>query len=94
MAEKEQNYREAAGHYERAWRLGMDPAATSSSSSSSSSATARAQPALGYKLAFQYMKCKQYADAIDVCHQVLAAHPNYPRIRKDILEKSRNNIRT
>ncbi|KAE8747148.1 hypothetical protein FOCC_FOCC006146 [Frankliniella occidentalis] len=86
MAEKEQTYREAAGHYERAWRLGAG--------TSEAGGAARSQPALGYKLAFQYMKCKQYADAIDVCQQVLSAHPNYPRIRKDILEKSRNHLRT
>ena len=84
MAEKEQNYREAAAHYGRAWSLGASDAG----------GTARSHPALGYKLAFQYMKCKQYADAIGVCQQVLAAHPTYPRIRKDVLEKSRNHLRT
>ncbi|KAK3907549.1 Tetratricopeptide repeat protein 21B, partial [Frankliniella fusca] len=88
MAEKEQAYREAAGHYERAWRLGAG------AETGLAGGAARSQPALGYKLAFQYMKCKHYADAIDVCHQVLAAHPNYPRIRKDILDKSRNHLRT
>jgi tetratricopeptide repeat protein 21B len=51
-------------------------------------------PAIGYKLAFNYMKGKRYADAIDVCQQVLKVQPDYPRIRKEILEKSRNNLRT
>lgn len=91
MSEKEQAYREAAGHYERAWRLG---ATVASPTAGPESGSARAHPALGYKLAFQYMKCKRYADAIDVCQQVLAAHPSYPRIRKDILDKSRNHLRT
>ncbi|KAJ8866732.1 hypothetical protein PR048_032593 [Dryococelus australis] len=54
----------------------------------------RTYPAIGYKLAFNYMKTKRYADAIDVCQQVLKLHPDYPRIRKDILDKSRNNLRT
>lgn len=47
----------------------------------------------GYKLAFNYMKAKRYVDAIDVCHTVLNKHPEYPRIRKDILDKSRASIR-
>lgn len=54
----------------------------------------QANPTIGYKLAFNYMKGKRYADAIDICQQVLKVQPDYPRIRKDILEKSRNNLRT
>ncbi|XP_027210397.1 tetratricopeptide repeat protein 21B-like isoform X1 [Penaeus vannamei] len=50
-------------------------------------------PMIGYKLAFNYMKAKRYVDAIDVCHTVLNKHPEYPRIRKDILDKSRASIR-
>uniref|UniRef100_A0AAX7VL95 Tetratricopeptide repeat protein 21B n=1 Tax=Astatotilapia calliptera TaxID=8154 RepID=A0AAX7VL95_ASTCA len=51
-------------------------------------------PTIGYKLAFNYLKAKRYVDAIDVCHKVLAAHPNYPRIRKDILDKARASLRS
>nr|CAD7199018.1 unnamed protein product [Timema douglasi] len=54
----------------------------------------RTNPTIGYKLAYNYMKAKRYANAIDVCHQVLKEQPDYPRIRKEILEKSRNNLRT
>uniref|UniRef100_A0A2K6ETV2 Tetratricopeptide repeat domain 21B n=1 Tax=Propithecus coquereli TaxID=379532 RepID=A0A2K6ETV2_PROCO len=50
-------------------------------------------PAVGYKLAFNYLKAKKYVDAIDVCHQVLEAHPSYPKIRKDILDKARTSLR-
>ncbi|XP_071548285.1 tetratricopeptide repeat protein 21B-like [Panulirus ornatus] len=50
-------------------------------------------PMIGYKLAFNYMKARRFVDAIDVCHIVLAKHPEYPRIRKDILDKSRASIR-
>ncbi|XP_023398640.2 tetratricopeptide repeat protein 21B isoform X2 [Loxodonta africana] len=50
-------------------------------------------PAVGYKLAFNYLKGKKYVDAIDVCHQVLEAHPTYPKIRKDILDKARASLR-
>ncbi|XP_073097695.1 tetratricopeptide repeat protein 21B isoform X1 [Manis javanica] len=50
-------------------------------------------PAVGYKLAFNYLKAKKYVDAIDICHQVLETHPNYPKIRKDILDKARTSLR-
>ncbi|KAE8581031.1 hypothetical protein XENTR_v10024640 [Xenopus tropicalis] len=50
-------------------------------------------PTVGYKLAFNYLKAKRYVDAIDVCHKVLELHPNYPKIRKDILDKSRAALR-
>ncbi|KAK7913141.1 hypothetical protein WMY93_013352 [Mugilogobius chulae] len=50
-------------------------------------------PTIGYKLAFNYLKAKRHVDAIDVCHKVLAAHPNYPKIRKDILDKARAALR-
>ncbi|XP_029790318.1 tetratricopeptide repeat protein 21B isoform X2 [Suricata suricatta] len=50
-------------------------------------------PAVGYKLAFNYLKAKRCVDAIDVCHQVLEGHPSYPKIRKDILDKARTSLR-
>ncbi|XP_038077972.1 tetratricopeptide repeat protein 21B-like isoform X2 [Patiria miniata] len=50
-------------------------------------------PTIGYKLAFNYLKAKRYVDAIDICHKVLASHPNYPKMRKDILDKARASIR-
>uniref|UniRef100_A0A6J0TFY9 Tetratricopeptide repeat protein 21B n=1 Tax=Pogona vitticeps TaxID=103695 RepID=A0A6J0TFY9_9SAUR len=51
-------------------------------------------PAIGFKLAFNYLKAKRYIDAISVCHKVLETHPNYPKIRKDILDKARISLRT
>ncbi|XP_061698597.1 tetratricopeptide repeat protein 21B-like isoform X2 [Syngnathoides biaculeatus] len=45
-------------------------------------------PTVGYKLALNYLKAKQNFDAIDVCHKVLATHPNFSQIRKDILDKA------
>jgi len=47
----------------------------------------------GYKLAFNYLKAKRFVDAVDVSHKVLAIHPDYPRIRKEILDKARSSIR-
>ena len=54
----------------------------------------RTNPNLGHRLAYTFMKAKRYADAIDTCQQVLKLQPDFPRIRKEILEKSRNNLRT
>uniref|UniRef100_A0A8D0ECK0 Tetratricopeptide repeat domain 21B n=1 Tax=Salvator merianae TaxID=96440 RepID=A0A8D0ECK0_SALMN len=54
----------------------------------------QASPAIGFKLAFNYLKAKRYIDAISVCHKVLEAHPNYPKIRKDILDKARTALKT
>ncbi|KAM4731833.1 tetratricopeptide repeat protein 21B [Anableps anableps] len=51
-------------------------------------------PAIGYKLAFNYLKAKRHVDAIDVCHKVLAAHPDYPKMRKEILDKARAALRS
>ncbi|XP_061402484.1 tetratricopeptide repeat protein 21B-like [Musca vetustissima] len=51
------------------------------------------KPHIGYKLAYNYMKTKQYVEAIVICQQVLKLHPDYVIIQKDILEKCRNNLR-
>lgn len=49
---------------------------------------------VGYKLAFNYLKARRYVDTIDVCHKVLQNNPSYPKIRKDILEKARQSLRS
>ncbi|KAL2729397.1 tetratricopeptide repeat protein 21B-like [Vespula squamosa] len=49
---------------------------------------------IGYKLAYCCLKGKSYADAIEACNEVLRQNPDYPRIRKDVLEKAINNLRT
>ncbi|XP_068085087.1 tetratricopeptide repeat protein 21B-like [Anabrus simplex] len=54
----------------------------------------RSNASIGYKLAFNYMKGKRYADAIDICQQVLKVQPDYPRIKKEVMDKCRNNLRT
>ncbi|PRP77845.1 tetratricopeptide repeat protein 21B-like [Planoprotostelium fungivorum] len=51
-------------------------------------------PTLGFRLAFNYLKAKRYVEAIDVCHKVLALYPDYPKIRKEILEKARSSLRS
>lgn len=51
-------------------------------------------PFVGYKAAYNFMKSKKYVNAIDICQQVLKFNPDYPRIKKDILDKSVSNLRT
>ncbi|XP_068092032.1 tetratricopeptide repeat protein 21A isoform X2 [Hyperolius riggenbachi] len=50
--------------------------------------SSQSSPAVGFRLAFNYLKDKKYVDAIDICHKVLKDHPTYPKIRKEILEKA------
>lgn len=50
-------------------------------------------PSIGYKLAFNYLKAKRHVDAVDICHKVLTLYPNYPKIRKEILDKARSSLR-
>ncbi|XP_014296947.1 tetratricopeptide repeat protein 21B [Microplitis demolitor] len=77
IAEKEQNYREAAIRYAQAWKFGGKTKLSS-----------------GYKLAYCCLKSKKYADAIQACNEVLHQNNDFPKIRKEILEKSINHIRT
>lgn len=53
----------------------------------------QASPAIGFKLAFNYLKDKKFVDAIEVCHRVLTEYPNYPKIREEILEKAQGSLR-
>ncbi|TYZ57551.1 hypothetical protein PybrP1_008571 [[Pythium] brassicae (nom. inval.)] len=47
-----------------------------------------ASASIGYKLAFNYLKAKKFVLTVDVCHKVLDMYPDYPKIRKEILEKA------
>ncbi len=49
--------------------------------------------AVGFKLAFNYLKASRFVDAVDICHKVLARYPDYPKIRKEILDKARLSLR-
>ncbi|XP_056375625.1 tetratricopeptide repeat protein 21A isoform X2 [Hyla sarda] len=55
--------------------------------------SSQSSPAVGFRLAFNYLKDKKYADAIDICHKVLNAHPTYPKMKKEILEKAQVNLK-
>ncbi|KAL1006258.1 hypothetical protein UPYG_G00069850 [Umbra pygmaea] len=45
--------------------------------------TNRVNPAMGFRLAFNYLKEKRYIEAIEVCHKVLTEHPHYPLIQTE-----------
>ncbi|KAJ0406797.1 hypothetical protein ATCC90586_000850 [Pythium insidiosum] len=47
-----------------------------------------ASASIGFKLAFNFLKAKKFVLAVDVCHKVLDQYPDYPKIRKEILEKA------
>jgi tetratricopeptide repeat protein 21B len=49
--------------------------------------------AIGYKLSFNYMKARRFVDAMDVAFKVLGVDDKYPRIRKDIIDKCRSELR-
>lgn len=49
---------------------------------------------IGFKLAFTYMKCKKFVEAIDICEKVLDQYPDYPRIKEEILRKCQDSIRS
>ncbi|XP_075444033.1 tetratricopeptide repeat protein 21A [Ascaphus truei] len=55
--------------------------------------SSEANPTIGFRLAFNYLKDKKYVYAIDICHKVIKDHPTYPKIRKDILEKAQASLK-
>lgn len=75
--EKEQAFKDAALHYEKAWEFCNE-----------------SSPSVGYRLAFNYLKAKRYVAAINICQMVLKIAENYPKIRKDILDKARSMLRS
>ena len=50
-------------------------------------------PEIGFSLAFNLLKSRRFVEAIDVCHKVLATDSEYPKLRKDVLEKARQGLR-
>lgn len=55
--------------------------------------SSESSPSIGFRLAFNYLKAKRYVEAVNVCYKVLAVDPNYPKIRKEVLEKAWANLR-
>ncbi|XP_065115136.1 tetratricopeptide repeat protein 21B [Paramisgurnus dabryanus] len=55
--------------------------------------TNRVDPAVGFRLAFNCLKCKNYTRAVDICHQVLQCYPNYPQIQEEVLIRAQISLR-
>nr|XP_055038043.1 tetratricopeptide repeat protein 21B isoform X1 [Misgurnus anguillicaudatus] len=55
--------------------------------------TNRLDPAVGFRLAFNCLKCKNYTRAVDVCHQVLQCYPDYPQIQEEVLIRAQISLR-
>ncbi|CAI4231394.1 unnamed protein product [Auanema sp. JU1783] len=51
-------------------------------------------PIVGYKLAYNFLKCRRLFDCLEVCRHVLDKYPSYPRIKKEIMEKARMQLRS
>jgi tetratricopeptide repeat protein 21B len=48
---------------------------------------------VGFRLAFNYIKASRFVDAIDIGKDILKVYPDYPKVQKEIVEKSRSMIR-
>lgn len=74
IMEKEQSYQDAARNYENAWKFGNqnNPAIGMNLPKHKFIIASQWKIgfALGYKLAFNYLKAKRFVDAIDVCQKV------------------------
>ncbi|KAJ1446031.1 hypothetical protein M885DRAFT_452913 [Pelagophyceae sp. CCMP2097] len=52
-----------------------------------------ASATVGFKLAFNYLKAKRFVEAIDICNKILTLYPDYPKIKKEILDKAMDALR-
>lgn len=56
-----------------------------------------ADPAIGYRLAFNYLKDKRFLEAITICHQIRKKSPGYTGAKAmpltEILDRARGNLR-
>jgi tetratricopeptide repeat protein 21B len=50
-------------------------------------------PALGYRLAWNLLKCVRCSRAIDVSFEVLRRFPDYPKIEADVLKPALSRLR-
>lgn len=48
---------------------------------------------VGFRLAFNYLKANRFVDAIDVGKDILKVYPNFPKVKSDIIDKARIQIR-
>ena len=51
--------------------------------------SSRKNEAVGFRLAFNYLKAERLIDCIDVAKEVLKVNPSFPGIQTDLIDKAR-----
>lgn len=55
--------------------------------------SSRKNEAVGFRLAFNYLKAERFIDCIDVSKEVLKVNPTFPGIQADLIDKARGALR-
>lgn len=50
-------------------------------------------PSFGYKFAVNLMQSGDNLRCVDVCHNILGKYPNYPKLKKEVMDVARRNLR-
>jgi tetratricopeptide repeat protein 21B len=48
---------------------------------------------VGFRLAFNYLKANRFVDTIDVGKEILKVHPDYPKLKTELIDKARSMIK-
>uniref|UniRef100_A0A7E4W4V3 Tetratricopeptide repeat protein 21B n=1 Tax=Panagrellus redivivus TaxID=6233 RepID=A0A7E4W4V3_PANRE len=51
-------------------------------------------PGVGFKLAYNYLKCRKYFESVEISLAILQTHPDYPKIKVEVLDKARMALMT
>jgi tetratricopeptide repeat protein 21B len=101
IMEKETAYKDAAENYEQAWKFDNQASAPVGFKLAFNYLKAErwvcdASPVCPLR-SLKQVCClrvlRRFVEAIDVCHKVLAQFPDYPKIRRDILDRARASLR-
>ena len=55
--------------------------------------SSRKNEAVGFRLAFNYLKAERLIDCIDVAKEVLRVNPAFPGIQSELIDKARALVR-
>lgn len=55
--------------------------------------SSRKNSAVGFRLAFNYLKAERLIDCIDIAKEVLKVAPNFPNVQEELINKARVLIR-
>jgi tetratricopeptide repeat protein 21B len=51
-------------------------------------------PAVGFRLAFNYLKANRFVEVVDVGKSILAVMPDFPKVKSELINKARAGIRS